>query len=359
MAADYKKRIERLKLEMKEKEIPALLVQKAENSVYLSGFRSSNCTLIFIEDKNYLLTDSRYIEAAEELSPLYETVLTTKEKSLFTVLKNLNLDRLGFEEEFSTVSFYKELLQCFDEQKERLLRGDGLIEGLRAVKDEQELVSIKKAEALGDLCFSHMLGVLRAGMTERAAALEIELFLRKNGAERLSFDTICASGKRSSLPHGEPTDKCLEKGDFVTLDFGCVVDGYCSDMTRTVALGKASEEQKEIYSIVLAAQTAGCNAVKAGLSCFDADKIVRDVISQAGYAEYFGHGTGHGVGLEIHETPTLSPSSKEILKEGMVVSIEPGIYLPKKFGVRIEDLAIVTVSGIINTTKSMKELIEI
>jgi Xaa-Pro aminopeptidase len=159
------------------------------------------------------------------------------------------------------------------------------------------------------------------------------------------------------LPHGEPSNKKLELGDFVTLDYGCVIDGYCSDMTRTVALGSVTQEQREIYELVLKAQEAGCKAISAGVSCYDVDKVARDIISDAGYGDAFGHGTGHGVGLEIHEAPTLNTKSKEVLESNMVVTIEPGVYLPKKFGVRIEDLAIVTSSSIINTVKSKKELI--
>ncbi|MDD3349480.1 MAG: aminopeptidase P family protein [Eubacteriales bacterium] len=357
--ADFSKKIDVLKQKMKERDIPVFFVQKPENVLYLSGFRSTNCTLLFTQDRNYLLTDSRYIEAAERLSPLYELVLTSKERTLLTLLSERKFPSLGIEEDVIHVSYYKELLGCFADEKSCILRADGMVEDLRAVKDEEELLAIQKAEALGDRCFSNLLEFVKPGMSEREAAREIEGFFIKNGAERLSFSTICASGKRSSLPHGEPTEKCFEKGDLITFDFGCVVDGYCSDMTRTIALGKASAEQKEIYNIVLAAQMAGCSAVKAGVSCSEVDRIARQMISDAGYGAQFGHGTGHGVGLEIHEAPTLNPGSEQILQEGMVVSIEPGIYLPKKFGVRIEDLAIVTVSGIINTTKSMKELIEL
>lgn len=356
--ADYADRIKRLKEKMKEKGIPALLLQKPENTIYLSGFHSSNCSLLFTEKQEYLLTDSRYAEAARDLK-WYETLMTSRDTTLYDVIRGMDLSFLGIEEDYATVSHYRKLENCFSGDADRLVRGDGLTEELRAVKDEEELKSIKKAEALGDQCFTHMLSFLQPGMSEKRAAREIERFLLENGAEKLSFDTICVSGPRTSLPHGEPGDRTFEKGDFITMDLGCIIEGYCSDMTRTVALGKASQEQKEIYSIVLSAQMAGCDTIRAGMPCAEADRVVRSVIEDAGYGEFFGHGTGHGVGLEIHECPTLSPSSAEILAPGMVVSIEPGIYLPKKFGVRIEDLAIVTVSGIINTTKSMKELIEL
>jgi len=347
-------RLNRVKAQMELMDISALLVTKKENQIYLSGFHSSSCEMIITRDKNYLLTDFRYIEAASEKSPLYEAVLTDSSYTLHEFLKESDIKKLAVEEKCITVSAYNELKNNTDCE---LISGDGIVEDVRIVKDDSELESIAKAEALGDLCFSHILSYLKPGLTEIEVATEIELFLRKNGAERLSFDTICVSGERTSLPHGEPSNKKLKKGEFVTLDFGCVVDGYCSDMTRTVALGSVTQEQRDIYNLVLQAQKAGCDEIKSGVSCFAADKTVRDIIAAAGFGSEFGHGTGHGVGLEIHEAPTLNPRSKEILRENMVVTIEPGIYIPKKFGVRIEDLAIVTDSGIINTVKSDKELI--
>lgn len=351
-----KERLNKVKAKLEILDIPALLISKKENQIYLSGFHSSNCYLIITKDKNYLLTDFRYFEAAGNLAPLYEPVLTGKEDTLFTFLQEMKFEKLAIEEEIISLSFYKELRDAF---KGEIYSGDGIIEEIRIVKDEGELNSIAKAQSIADQCFSHILNYIRPGLTELEVAVEIEMYLRKHGAERLSFDTICVSGIRTSLPHGEPSDKVLKKGEFITLDYGCVIDGYCSDMTRTIALNSVSQEQKDIYNLVLEAQITGCNAIKAGIPCFDADKIVRDIISEAGYGSQFGHGTGHGVGLEIHEAPTLNPKSKDILKENMVVTIEPGIYLPGKFGVRIEDLAFVTPSSIINITKSNKELIVI
>lgn len=210
---------------------------------------------------------------------------------------------------------------------------------------------------MGDICFSHIIGYIREGMTEIQVANEIRRVLIKLGAEDLSFDTICVSGERTTLPHGEPTEKIIEKGDFITLDFGAIVNGYCGDMTRTVIMGKPSEEQVKVYNIVLAAQLAAIDAVKSDVSCFTVDKVARDIISDAGYGDYFVHGTGHGVGTQVHEAPTVNSKSEEILSENMPITIEPGIYIPGKFGVRIEDLAIVTKFGIINTVNSDKNLI--
>lgn len=225
------------------------------------------------------------------------------------------------------------------------------------IKSPKQLLSIMKASAIGDMCFSHMLGYIKIGMSEIEVADEIERVLLSLGAEGLSFETICVSGERTTLPHGVPSEKIIEHGDLITLDFGAVIEGYCGDMTRTVAMGKATSEQKKVYNIVLAAQLAAIDSIKAGVSCFDVDKVARDMIIESGYGEYFVHGTGHGVGKEVHESPTINSKSEEILEEYMPVTIEPGIYIPEKFGIRIEDLAIVTKFGIINTVNSSKELI--
>jgi len=225
------------------------------------------------------------------------------------------------------------------------------------VKSEREIQSISKAAALGDRCFSHILGFIEPGMSEKQVAAEIERFLYENGAEGLAFDIISVSGERSCLPHGEPSDKILQKGEFLTLDFGAVIDGCCGDMTRTVAIGFATPEMRKVYDVVLEAQLAAIDFIKAGVRCFDADKVARDIITKAGYGDCFPHGLGHGVGREVHEPPTLNSKSAEVLEKDMVVTIEPGIYIPDKFGVRIEDLAIVTDFGIINKVESKKELI--
>jgi len=225
------------------------------------------------------------------------------------------------------------------------------------VKTADEVLSIIRASAMGDMCFSRILDFIQVGKTELEVAAEIERILFWLGAEKLSFPTIVVSGVRTTLPHGEPTDKVIEKGDFVTVDFGAVVDGLCADMTRTVAMGSVTDFQREIYELVLKAQTSALDMCKAGARCADVDKVARDIIEAAGYGEYFVHGTGHGVGTEVHEPPKLNKESDEVLDANMPITIEPGIYIPDKFGVRIEDLAIVTKSGIMNTVKSEKNLI--
>ncbi|MCQ2545973.1 MAG: aminopeptidase P family protein [Clostridia bacterium] len=225
------------------------------------------------------------------------------------------------------------------------------------IKKPEEILSILKAEALGDKCFEHILGYIRAGMTEKQVAEEIERTLYSLGAEGLAFETICVSGVNTNQPHGVPSDKIIEEGDLLTMDFGAVYEGFCGDMTRTVGIGRLSEEQKQVYDIVLKAQLAGLEACRAGVSCADADSAARDIIDAAGYGEYFIHTTGHGVGREVHEAPRLAKNSDDVLQTNMAVTVEPGIYIPERFGVRIEDLAIITDFGIINATKSVKELI--
>ncbi len=235
--------------------------------------------------------------------------------------------------------------------------GTGAGSGDPRVKTPEEILAILEAEAMGDACFSHILGFIEPGMTERQVADEIERTLRALGAEGLAFETICVAGENGDQPHGVPSDRAIAEGDLVTMDFGAVVRGYCGDMTRTIGIGALSEEQIHVYDVVLRAQEAGLAACRAGVSCFDVDKTCRDIIAEAGYGEYYIHGTGHGVGRQVHEPPTLNGKSEEILEPYMPVTVEPGIYIPGKLGVRIEDLAIITDFGIINATRSEKELI--
>lgn len=350
-----RKRLEKIREGFSNAGIDGLLISKQENQAYVTDFSSDDLTVVLTGTKQYILTDCRYTETVADHCPDFELVEITQGTSIAGLLKELSLAVLGFEEAVMTVSQYHSLASVLG--ADRMKGASGLIENVRLIKDEQEIDAIGRAAALGDRCFSHMLTFFKEGVTEREAALEIEWFFKTNGAERLSFDTICIFGAHTSLPHGVPGDTPLKKGDLITMDFGCVVDGYCSDMTRTIAFGSATEEQKKIYQIVLEAQLAGVNGLKAGMTCKEGDRLCRDVIEAAGYGEYFGHGTGHGVGLEIHEAPTLNPRYEGVLKENMTVTIEPGIYLPKKFGVRIEDLAIVTSFGIINKVSSSKDLI--
>lgn len=343
-------RVEKLRKKLNADE--GVLISSKANIFYYSGFTSEDAMLYISKEKATLLTDSRYTVQAKLEAVDFEPVINkTKE-----FIKEIKEERIYIEESYLTVKI-KDQLQKLLPGKE-ILSGQEMISGLRQIKDEEEIRRIKAAEDLGCLALSHILKLLKPGVKERDIALELEIFMKKNGASALSFDTICASGIRSAMPHGTATDKEIKKGEFVTLDFGCVLDGYCSDMTRTIITGGVSDSrQAEIYDIVLKAQLRALEIIKADLPCSEADKAARDIIREAGYGECFGHSLGHSLGIEIHENPNLSEKSKDVLKEGNVVTVEPGIYIEGLGGVRIEDVAVITENGYINLTTAPKELI--
>ncbi len=328
----------------------AVLITSYPNIFYYSGFDSEDACLIITKNDALLLTDSRYTIQAGIQSPGYEVCDIFK---MDEIIKSLKQEILCFEEDSVSVLEFSKLQHC----SKKLKPFSKMIKSPRKVKDSYEISKIAQAEELGDRAFSFILDLIKPGKTEKEIAIELEFFIRKNGASRLSFDTVCASGVRSAMPHGVASDKIIEKGDFLTLDFGCVIDGYCSDMTRTVVIGEASQKQKEIYEIVLKAQKACLEMINAGMRCADADKVCRDIITEYGYGKNFGHGTGHGVGIEIHELPSLSPRSEAVLEIGNVVSVEPGIYIEGFGGVRIEDLVQIDAKNAINLTKSQKDLL--
>lgn len=336
----------------------AYIVSSPENRRYLTRFSSSDGYLIITNKEAVFLTDSRYIEAANKTVEGCSEIaqLNYLSVQLPKYIKNLGISKIFTESARLTVdefNFIAKIASCEITAE----RADGEINSLRRKKSEEEKECILKAQAIAEKAFDHVLGFISTDKTEKDIALELDFFMLKNGAEAISFETIAVSGTNSSMPHGVPNNKKIEKGDFITMDFGAVVNGYHSDMTRTVAVGSVSTKQAEVYETVLNAQLASLAALKDGVSGFDADKAARDIISAAGYGGYFGHGTGHGVGIEIHEEPRLSFKSDKILAEGDVVTVEPGIYLPSEFGVRIEDMAFITKNGCENLTKSPKNLI--
>lgn len=327
----------------------ALIVSKA-NIFYYSGFTSEDATVIITPSRQILITDSRYTVQARQQAAGFE-ILDIKDSVLF------DEDRVYIEEEYITAGMLRRYKEKY--HGKNFIPGDGLLNKARRIKSEEEIKLIQTAEKIGDDAFEHILGFIKPGMRENEIALEIEYFMRKNGAEGLSFETIAASGVRSAMPHGAASDKIVEKGDFLTLDFGCIYKGYCSDMTRTVVIGKASDKQKEIYGIVLDAQKAALSAISEGKSCADIDAAARGIIAEHGYKDNFRHALGHSVGVEIHEKPVFSSSSTDILENGNVITVEPGIYIEGFGGVRIEDLIAVNGSNMINLTRSPKNLIEI
>lgn len=343
-------RIERLTCKLNAAE-GAYITSRA-GIFYYSGFTSEDAALVITKKDAVLITDSRYLIQAKIQAPNFR--IYNIADGLDKLFGELALERLGFEEAYMTVSEYERLK---DASKAELSAMGKEIAEPRRIKEPGEIEKIRAAESLGDAAFSHVLTKLHAGMTELEAAFEIESFMRKNGASGTSFETIVASGKRSALPHGTATEKVIENGDFVTMDFGCVLDGYCSDMTRTVVIGAASEKQREIYNVVLSAQRAAIAAACEGIACSEVDKVARDIIKEAGYGDCFGHSLGHSVGVEIHENPNFSPRSGDCTQCGNVITVEPGIYIEGFGGVRIEDIVAITPKNVQNLTKSEKELI--
>lgn len=341
---------------MSEKGIDGVLLQGDPNRNYLSGFTGDESFSVITNERAIFITDSRFTEQARQQAKDYEIVQYSGkfEDFLGDLTKDLNISKIGFEENIITYDNYikyKNKLNC------ELVPMDGMVEKIRIVKDEEEINCIKKAAAIADKAFEHMLGYIKAGMTERQVGLELEFYMKKLGARDLSFPTIVASGVRSCLPHGQATDKVLKEGEFLTLDFGCIYNDYCSDMTRTIVIGEPSDKMKEIYNVVLEAEMKALKGFKPGVTGKSVDKIARDYIAEKGYGKYFGHGLGHGVGREIHENPRVSPMGDTILEKGMVVTDEPGIYIPDFGGVRIEDLILITECGCEVISKSPKELI--
>ncbi len=303
-------------------------------------------------------TDSRYIEAAENGIKGFAVIMTDRahpySQLINEAIADFGITTLGYEENYLTVAE----LRGFEEKlNAKLIPMHKQISAFRAVKEDWELDNMRKAQAITDKAFSEMLGRIKAGMTEKELQAELIYCLYKNGGEGLSFDPIVVSGPNTSLPHGVATDRVIREGDFVTMDFGVLYNGYCSDMTRTVAVGYATEEMEKVYNTVLQAQLAGLAATRAGVAGREVDAAARQVIIDAGYGDYFGHGYGHSLGLEVHESPSPNAANENPMPAGAVASAEPGIYLPGKFGVRIEDVTIFTADGHENITASPKNLI--
>ncbi len=339
----------------------AALVRSPAARHWLSGFFADDGTVLLTRDTAVYLLDSRYIEAGQKAVKTMPCALMTRlYENIAAFLGEHCADTLVIEAEQTTVAAETRLKTALADVATVLADGtlDASIEQGRRVKTADELKNLKAAQALTDDGFSYIIERLSLGRTERDVALDLETHLRRNGSEGVSFDFIVASGENGSCPHAVPSDRQLQKGDLVTFDFGAVVGGMHADMTRTVALGTVSDKQKEIYDVVLSAQRAALACIQPGARCADVDKAARDVIASAGYGDYFGHSTGHGVGFEIHEAPNLSPrAGDKTLEIGNVVTVEPGIYLPGVGGVRIEDMALVTANGAENLTKSKKSLL--
>lgn len=353
-----KNRIDILQKTLKKECLDAFLITSEINQTYLTRFRFTDGFVLVLRDEAYLITDSRYSEAAnKEAKDCTVVVSDRKIEALVELIKKHRVRNIVPERQRITLSQWEALRSTCSIEWINSPVLDAKLDEMRMYKDQNEIDSLIRAQRITEGAFSEMLNFLKVGVTEKEAALEIEFYMKKHGAEDLSFDLIVISGARTSLPHGVPTDNRIKFGDFVTMDTGAVVDGMHADMTRTVAIGAVSDEQRKIYDIVAKAQENSINSVRAGVRCSDVDEAARSVIRDYGYGEYFGHSTGHGVGLEIHEAPSFAPRSTEIAEENMVITVEPGIYLPEKFGVRIEDMVRVTKNGCENLTKAEKQLI--
>ena len=355
----YKDRLIGLREYLREQELDGVVVSKLENLHYFSGFTGDDSMLVIGMNTAQLVTDFRNVEQAAREAPDFKVKKQEKGllKRVAEVINEDGLSRVGFEGGSLCYDWHRKIAgQLHDVDFTHSVS----LDSLRQVKSQEELACIRRAMEIGDEAFEYILTYIRPGISELDVAAALENCMRQKGSQRPSFDTIVASGKRGSLPHGTATEKLINVGEFVTMDYGAVYKGYHSDMTRTVCMGRADEKQRHVYSTVLKAQELGVSLVQPGASGKEVDRLVRQQIAEAGYGRYFGHGLGHSVGLEIHEEPRLSPSSTcEALAENMLVTVEPGIYIPDWGGVRIEDTVVVKEGGCEILTYSPKELIEL
>ena len=341
--------------------LDGILLCSEANRFYASAFHTmadEDARVIITKAASYFITDSRYTEAANAEIQDAEIIIRENASGYMDLLKKIidedNVKVLGFEDEAMTVkdyNSYTEKLGC------EFVPVSDLLTELRQSKDDDEIANMIKAQRISEMALEKLLKEIRAGMTEKEIAARLQYLMLEGGAERMSFEPIVASGPNSSMPHAVPTDRKVQNGDFLTIDFGCVYGGYCSDMTRTVAIGNATEEMKKVYSVVLEAQLKGISIAKEGIAGKDVHQAAQDVISAAGYGEYFGHGFGHSLGIEIHENPNFNLKAEKPIPHNAVLSAEPGIYLPGKFGVRIEDVIVLKEDGCEDITMFPKELI--
>ena len=338
----------------------AALITSDVNRRYFTGMKSSAGIVVILRDEAYLIIDFRYIEKAEKTVKNCTVIKQSDNlsKQLSDIFKEHGVNTVAVESMDMTVSRLNMMKKSLTEFE--FIDNDDLSRGIydmRTVKFPDEIEKIAKAQRIAEEAFDKILKFIEPGKTEREISLMLDSYMLQGGAEELSFETIVLTGENTSMPHGVPGHTKVKNGDFVLMDFGAVVDGYHSDMTRTVCVGQPSEKMIEIYNKVLEAQQAAISFVKAGITGEELDNAAREIISSAGWGEYFGHALGHGVGMEIHEYPTASVRSKTVLQENMVVTVEPGIYLPGEFGVRIEDFVVVTEKSCVNLTKCPKNMI--
>ncbi|CAM3338485.1 M24 family metallopeptidase [Vagococcus fessus] len=349
-------RIEKLRVKMQEAELESFLITSPYNLRYLTGFTGTTGLAVITKKEAYFVSDFRYAEQVAKQCPDYTFIQNMGPifDEVAKIIKSDDLMNMAFEEEHMSFSTYTTLAEMLETG---LVPVAGMIEELREVKEESEMKIIRKACEIADSAFKHILDYIKPGMTEIQVANELDFYMRSLGATSVSFETIVASGVRSAMPHGVASDKVIEQGDMITIDFGCYYEGYVSDMTRTIALGDPGEELKEIHQRVLDAQLKVTEAAKPGMSGVELDAVARDYFATLGCAEAFGHSTGHGIGLEIHEGPNVSRMAEKKFVPGNVITNEPGLYYPGVGGVRIEDDMLVTEEGVEILTHSPRALI--
>ena len=353
---DHALRRQRLAARLEEWGYEAFLVTHLPNVRYLSGFTGSNAQLLITGNGGLFFTDGRYIEQSRRQVPGVERVIYSKDfpKVMAEACRRFGVQRLGFEGEGITQKGYTDIAS---EVRAEFVSVVGAVEGLRRMKDPEELALIERAQAITDQALEAVLPRLTEGTTEREAALWLDRAMEDLGAEKEAFETIAAFGENAAEPHHSPSDRALKRGDVLKLDFGARYEGYHADMTRTVAFGESPDELREIYEVVRKAQQAGIDAVRGGVTGGEADRAARSVIDDAGYGEAFSHGLGHGVGLEIHESPTLRKDGEDVVPVNAVVTVEPGVYVPGVGGVRIEDMVEVLEDGCRPLPSSTKEFV--
>lgn len=350
-------RIQIVKRQLKKYNLDAFLISDLINIRYLSGFTGSNALLLITKSNGYLLTDFRYEEQVKREVRDCKLIITNNGlyQELFRNKLIETKTNVGFEALNLSYSLYKGLKKLFKDSK--FIPFNSFVEDLEIIKDKNEIQNTTNAVKISDFVFKDIVSIIKPGLRELDVAAELSYKLKLYGSEGDAFDTIVASGKNSSMPHSKPTMRKIKNRDIVLMDFGAVVNGYRSDMTRIVFVGNPTNEMKKIYDVVLNAQNVALENARERLYASDLDALSRDYIAKSGYRKYFMHSLGHGLGLKIHQKPSISPLSKEILQENMIITIEPGIYLPGKFGVRIEDNIVIKKNSSINLTKSTKELI--
>nr|WP_026681125.1 Xaa-Pro peptidase family protein [Priestia megaterium] len=351
-------KLTKLRAAFESNQVDGILITSAINRRYISGFTGTAGVALISSNDARFITDFRYTEQASTQAKAFKVVEHKQgiDLEIYDQLKEMGIKRLGFEKDHVTFSQYEQYKNTLDVE---LVPVSGIIEELRLIKTSDELEIMKKAAKIADDAFEHIQSYIKPGVKEIDISNELEFFMRKQGATSSSFDIIVASGERSALPHGVASNKEIQSGELVTLDYGALYQGYCSDITRTVAVGEINEQLASIYQIVLEAQLRGVTSIKPGITGIEADAATRDYITEQGYGKYFGHSTGHGLGLEVHEGPGLSFKSEKKLEPGMVVTVEPGIYVPSVGGCRIEDDIVVTETGNERLTFAAKELIQL